>query len=128
MDTGQYCLGVFDNGWQGTLLGGIITRNVLVQVRKWAAVLRLQQHFLAVTGCLADFEYFSSCFDPRSTLLCAELTPAWRLFQGFCLIDCVCMAVMILMQYDKEKNQVGFGHTDCNAIKPAAQVRTGSLG
>ena len=32
MSTGQYCLGVFDNGWQGTLLGGIITRNVLVQV------------------------------------------------------------------------------------------------
>jgi hypothetical protein len=28
----QYCLGVFDNGFQGTLLGGIITRNVLVQV------------------------------------------------------------------------------------------------
>lgn len=27
-----YCLGLFDNGWSGTLLGGIITRNVLVQV------------------------------------------------------------------------------------------------
>lgn len=32
VDAGQYCLGVFDNGHQGTLLGGIITRNVLVQV------------------------------------------------------------------------------------------------
>lgn len=30
---GSYCLGVFDNGWSGTLLGGIITRNALVQVR-----------------------------------------------------------------------------------------------
>jgi hypothetical protein len=30
--SGQYCLGVFDNGVQGTLLGGIITRNVLVKV------------------------------------------------------------------------------------------------
>lgn len=28
----QYCLGMFDNGYQGALLGGIITRNVLVQV------------------------------------------------------------------------------------------------
>jgi hypothetical protein len=30
---GSYCLGVFDNGRQGTLLGGITFRNVLVQVR-----------------------------------------------------------------------------------------------
>lgn len=29
---GEYCLGVFDNGYQGTLIGGIIVRNVLVQV------------------------------------------------------------------------------------------------
>eukprot|EP00882_Tetradesmus_deserticola_P025713 GHRQ01028270.1.p1 GENE.GHRQ01028270.1~~GHRQ01028270.1.p1 ORF type:complete len:487 (+),score=162.78 GHRQ01028270.1:773-2233(+) len=28
---GEYCLGVFDNGWQGTLLGGILVRDVLVQ-------------------------------------------------------------------------------------------------
>eukprot|EP00879_Flechtneria_rotunda_P015716 GHRR01016438.1.p1 GENE.GHRR01016438.1~~GHRR01016438.1.p1 ORF type:complete len:342 (+),score=123.10 GHRR01016438.1:379-1404(+) len=28
---GEYCLGVFDNGRQGTLIGGIIVRNVLVQ-------------------------------------------------------------------------------------------------
>ncbi|WIA11327.1 hypothetical protein OEZ85_011450 [Tetradesmus obliquus] len=28
---GEYCLGMFDNGWQGTLLGGIIMRSVLVQ-------------------------------------------------------------------------------------------------
>jgi hypothetical protein len=31
--SGWYCLGVFDNGRQGTLLGGNIVRNVLVQVR-----------------------------------------------------------------------------------------------
>ncbi|KAF6251742.1 aspartic peptidase domain-containing protein [Scenedesmus sp. NREL 46B-D3] len=31
---GEYCLGVFDNGWQGTLLGGILVRNVLVQYDK----------------------------------------------------------------------------------------------
>jgi hypothetical protein len=31
---GEYCLGMFDNGWQGTLLGGILVRNVLVQVRR----------------------------------------------------------------------------------------------
>jgi hypothetical protein len=36
---GEYCLGVFDNGWQGTLLGGIIMRNVLVQVRHCARLL-----------------------------------------------------------------------------------------
>lgn len=30
---GSYCLGVFDNGRQGALLGGISVRNVLVQVR-----------------------------------------------------------------------------------------------
>lgn len=35
---GEYCLGVFDNGWQGTLLGGILVRNVLVQVRKCAGL------------------------------------------------------------------------------------------
>lgn len=29
---GAYCLGVFDNGSQGTLLGGITFRNVYVQV------------------------------------------------------------------------------------------------
>ncbi len=30
---GAWCLGVFDNGHQGTLLGGITLRNVLVTVR-----------------------------------------------------------------------------------------------
>lgn len=30
---GSYCLGVFDNAHQGTLLGGITFRNVLVQAR-----------------------------------------------------------------------------------------------
>lgn len=30
---GAYCLGVFDNAQQGTLLGGITFRNVLVQVQ-----------------------------------------------------------------------------------------------
>jgi hypothetical protein len=29
---GLYCLGVFDNGDEGSLLGGILTRNALVQV------------------------------------------------------------------------------------------------
>lgn len=31
-ETGAYCLGVFDNGHQGTLLGGITFRNVLIKV------------------------------------------------------------------------------------------------
>ena len=31
-EPGAYCLGVFDNGYQGTLLGGITFRNILVQV------------------------------------------------------------------------------------------------
>ncbi|KAJ9521793.1 hypothetical protein QJQ45_024661 [Haematococcus lacustris] len=31
LGTGSYCLGVFDNGNAGTLLGGITVRNVLVQ-------------------------------------------------------------------------------------------------
>ena len=30
---GAYCLGVFDNGDQGTLLGGITFRDIYVQVR-----------------------------------------------------------------------------------------------
>ena len=30
--TGSYCLGIFDNGQAGTLIGGISVRNVLVQV------------------------------------------------------------------------------------------------
>jgi hypothetical protein len=29
---GAYCLGMFDNGNSGTLIGGITVRNVLVQV------------------------------------------------------------------------------------------------
>lgn len=33
-ETGAYCLGVFDNGHQGTLLGGITFRNVLIKVRR----------------------------------------------------------------------------------------------
>lgn len=32
-ESGAYCLGVFDNGHQGTLLGGITFRNVLIKVR-----------------------------------------------------------------------------------------------
>jgi hypothetical protein len=28
-----------------------------------------------------------------------------------------------VLQYDKEKNRAGFADTDCNAIKPVAQVR-----
>lgn len=32
VDGGHFCLGIFDNGYQGTLLGGIITRNMLVTV------------------------------------------------------------------------------------------------
>lgn len=31
-EAGAYCLGVFDNGKSGTLLGGITFRNILVQV------------------------------------------------------------------------------------------------
>ena len=31
-EAGAYCLGVFDNGAAGTLLGGITFRNMLVQV------------------------------------------------------------------------------------------------
>eukprot|EP00878_Enallax_costatus_P039744 GHUV01045636.1.p1 GENE.GHUV01045636.1~~GHUV01045636.1.p1 ORF type:complete len:526 (+),score=146.95 GHUV01045636.1:825-2402(+) len=31
---GEYCLGMFDNGYQGTLIGGIIVRNILVQYDK----------------------------------------------------------------------------------------------
>jgi hypothetical protein len=31
-EPGTYCLGLFDNGPSGTLLGGIITRDTLVQV------------------------------------------------------------------------------------------------
>ena len=31
-ESGAYCLGVFDNHQQGTLLGGITFRNVYVQV------------------------------------------------------------------------------------------------
>jgi hypothetical protein len=31
-EAGAYCLGVFDNGASGTLLGGISFRNILVQV------------------------------------------------------------------------------------------------
>ena len=31
-EPGAYCLGVFDNHQQGTLLGGITFRNVYVQV------------------------------------------------------------------------------------------------
>ena len=30
-ESGAYCLGVFDNGASGTLLGGISFRNILVQ-------------------------------------------------------------------------------------------------
>lgn len=37
---GEYCLGVFDNGWQGVLLGGILVRDVLVQVRGPGACVR----------------------------------------------------------------------------------------
>lgn len=33
MGSGSYCLGIFDNGSAGTLIGGISVRDVLVQVR-----------------------------------------------------------------------------------------------
>jgi Xylanase inhibitor C-terminal len=32
MRPGEYCLGFFDNGASGTLIGGVSVRNVLVQV------------------------------------------------------------------------------------------------
>ncbi len=36
---GTYCFGVFDNNWDGVLIGGIAVRNVLVQVRIcWAGL------------------------------------------------------------------------------------------
>jgi hypothetical protein len=41
---GEYCLGMFDNGWQGTLLGGILVRNVLVQVRVCIALRHIPLH------------------------------------------------------------------------------------
>jgi hypothetical protein len=31
MDAGRYCLGVFDNGSSGTLIGGLAVRNLMVQ-------------------------------------------------------------------------------------------------
>jgi hypothetical protein len=35
---GEYCLGVFDNGQAGTLIGGIAVRNALVTVRGRSAL------------------------------------------------------------------------------------------
>lgn len=35
-EAGAYCLGIFDNGQAGTLLGGITFRNILVEVRSLA--------------------------------------------------------------------------------------------
>lgn len=42
-EPGAYCLGVFDNGGAGTLLGGITFRNTLVQVRACSPCLGLVQ-------------------------------------------------------------------------------------
>ena len=40
---GSYCLGVFNNGQAGTLIGGISVRNVLVQVRRKSSFLFLSR-------------------------------------------------------------------------------------
>jgi hypothetical protein len=101
---------MFDNGYQGTLLGGIITRNMLVTVSHKAATLtRLH---------LARSTWTPALPGPG---LARRLSAALLLTP----IGCVCCAVLCCaaLQYDKEKNRAGFADTDCNAIKPAAQVR-----
>ena len=46
-EAGAYCLGIFDNGQAGTLLGGITFRNILVEVRCIFADLHCtKNHFL----------------------------------------------------------------------------------
>lgn len=52
VDAGQYCLGMFDNGYQGTLLGGILTRNVLVQVVLVSRLCLVRLHQRCTTQCL----------------------------------------------------------------------------
>jgi hypothetical protein len=75
---GEYCLGMFDNGWQGTLLGGILVRNVMVQVRRrpqrqaaalyaWHAVLHEER---ATCRCRATL-----CRHARTQQLCWQYQP-----------------------------------------------------
>ena len=58
---GKYCLGIFDNGAAGSLIGGISVRDVLVQVRNgWMHGLGLFpmtrhcQHYLIVLQLVQD--------------------------------------------------------------------------
>jgi hypothetical protein len=47
---GAYCLGMFDNGNSGTLIGGITVRNVLVQVREMQPSVGLARLGLTASG------------------------------------------------------------------------------
>lgn len=45
-EAGAYCLGIFDNGQAGTLLGGITFRNILVEVGAFFLILAAKANSL----------------------------------------------------------------------------------
>ncbi len=53
LSPGSYCLGIFDNGNQGTLIGGIAVRNVLVQVRTLVCLCVCARACVCVRVCVS---------------------------------------------------------------------------
>jgi hypothetical protein len=125
----QYCLGVFDNGFQGTLLGGIITRNVLVQVSNTTYVGRGAGELWG--GVREAFE--------GTWGWCSALAPCarWMVFaHQHITTSRLCHIIVrvltsgglsnmcLALQYDNDKKRVGFADMDCNTIQVVAQVRS----
>ncbi len=93
--TGKYCLGVFDNRGQGTLVGGISVRNVLVQV--------------SLAPCTWLIVHSQACFCSQARTDCAML--AFMLFlepkQG---------SPSSCVQYDRRNDRIGFAPAQCAAL------------
>ena len=85
---GGYCLGVFENGSSGTLLGGITFRNILVEVN-------IRQIRQPVIICLPE----------------PSVCKVSSVFFILLLIPSIC-----ILQYDRAARQVGFAHAPCRAI------------
>lgn len=112
MKPGEYCLGFFDNGNAGTLVGGVSVRNVLVQVSTHEG-----NPFLRCSASQA------LCFWHRL----GSAFPTARQLYGYALVlgrYTVCYASKharfashpsaLSLQYDRRQQRVGFTETACD--------------
>lgn len=121
---GSYCLGIFDNGGAGSLIGGITVRDVILQVRSHSATMPVpippaSVHASVVVCAQVAFAAFGlAC----CLLACHVLEPfAWRPSR-ICSCALILNGVIVASQYDRRNQRAGFLPVESCSDIPLRQV------